>query len=245
VPGEQLQALRRALGLLGRRRHVHDQPRGARQRTLVLEHLDQAIGVGERVGLRRGHHDQVVGRAAELQRLAAHAGGGVHDHEVGALVGDGQRAQQRLAPEVVELGERRVAGGRGHERDAGRPGEDHLVERLLARQHVAEVPARVHAEQHVEVGLRQVAVHEHDPRAAQPERHGEVRGQVALADTAAPARDDERGHAAARELRRMAGAELGRGGAALDDTHDGRTTHRARAHAASAAIAHRARTKRQ
>ena len=99
----------------------------------------------------------------------------------------------------------------------------------------------MHAEQQVEVRAGEITIDQHDAGATLAEGDREVRRQIALADAALAARDHERAHAAARQLRCVTGAEFGRRGITrLHELHDSRFGSRTLAHAASSAMTHRA-----
>ena len=102
-----------------------------------------------------------------------------------------ERLAERVPLRGAERGQRLQARAGRDDLDADGPFDDDLVERLLAGHHVADVAVRRQAQQHVDVAEPEVRVEHADAVAEARQRHGDVDGDVGLADAALAARDGE------------------------------------------------------
>jgi hypothetical protein len=195
----------RSLPLLRAARQVHQQLRRAGE-PLLAQQLDQSVAVGERRHLRGGDHEHVIRRQAELRYLSRKSRSGVDQDDVGLAVEVAEAAQQAFAPVIVELGQLGSARGRRHQRHVLRAVEADVFERFLAVQHVLQVVTRMKSEQQVQAGLRQIRVDQQHARPALAQRHGEIRGEIALAHAALAARHHDGARVRPMPARRMVGS---------------------------------------
>ena len=136
------------------------------------------------------------------------SGGGIHHQHFDPVI---QVAEGPDDPGVFGLRQVRHvlhAGGGRHDLQAVRSGDDGVLERAFALDHVAQVEPGVQPEYHVDIGQPQVGIDQHDVPALGRDRYRQIGRHRGFADAALAAGDGD-------HLDRARGVEFGQSFCAL------------------------------
>ncbi|OPZ60564.1 MAG: hypothetical protein BWY87_00390 [Deltaproteobacteria bacterium ADurb.Bin510] len=164
--------------------HVVDHQGETVDAVLLVHHLDQGVGVGDRGRLGRGHHQDALGRGVEVHDIAADAGAGIHEQVIDVVVEIVEGIDQGQLLLGAQLREFLNARGRGDDADAGRAADHDLLQAALAVEHVLDVVARSASQHDVDVGETQVGVQDQDLLADRGQDDGGVDHEAGLAHAA-------------------------------------------------------------
>ena len=152
------------------------------------EHLDEAVGIRDGGGLVADHDDYVMRGFVERHNAVAQTRRRVDQQEIERLENFAERLNQPGVLRFLQCRHVEAAGARRHHAQTTWRREDHVLERAFALDHVLEIHARSHAEQHVDVCQTKIGVEQHGVATELRERRAEIDGDHRLSDSAFAAR---------------------------------------------------------
>ena len=158
----------------------------------AAQHLDEGVGVGDGGGFIADHDEYMLGGLAEGQHAVVKSRRRVHDHHIHSMVQIAEGADDAGLLGVGKIGHALDAGGRRHDLQAMRPGDDGVLQRTLAADDVTQMEPGVQSQHHIDVRKPEVGVHQHHIAALRRDRHRQIRrhGRLAHAALAAGHRND-------------------------------------------------------
>jgi len=167
-------------GSLARSTRLIRQDLEALHAMLAAQHLDQRIGIGDGSGLVADHHDDMMGRLRERRDAVAQSRRGIHHQDFDPVIEIAERADDSGVLRLRQIRHPLHAGRGRHDLQAMRSGDDGILQRAFALDHMAHVKPRVKPQNDVDVGQPQVGIEQHDLSALRGDRYREVGGHRGL-----------------------------------------------------------------